>query len=133
MRNLASIFGLVAALLLDANAMPSAPKGQPTKSRKRVPVVLYTVKLQPPVEVLVAPSKKKVKFAGFVAREINIDCNNYYGLPVFSPIHVRYNMSLNEIVDSLCKSFRVEWIEWREGSMSKKAFSKMFPSFNGKL
>lgn len=129
MKNL--VFVLFVMSVINVDAMPS--KTQPTKGKNRVPITLYTVKLNPPVDILVAPSKKKIKFAGFVAREINIDCNNYNGLPVFSPIRIRYDMNLNEIVDSLCKSFRVEWIEWREGSMSKKAFSRIFSPFKVKL
>lgn len=132
MKNLALIFVLFVVTIANASAMPSK-KQQPTERKNRIPVVLYTVKLNPPVDIFVAPSKKKIKFAGFVAREIDIDCNNYNGLPVFSPIRLHCNMSLNEIVDSLCKSFRVEWIEWREGYMSKTAFSRMFSPFKVKL
>jgi len=42
-------------------------------------------------------------------------------------------MSLNEVVNSLCASFGVEGVECREGSMPKKDFEKMFPSFLDRL
>lgn len=133
MKNLALIFGLAVTLLSGAelNAMPSAE--QSADSSNRIPIALYTVGLEPPVEVLIVPSKEKVKIGGFVAPEINLDCKNYNGLPVFSPIYVRYDMSLNDVVDSLCESFHVEGIECREGFISQEAFSKIFSPFKRKL
>ena len=132
-RNLALIFGFFAALLstADINAMPSAE--QTADRQDRIPISLYTVRLQPPVEILVVPSKEKVKLGGFVAPEINVICERYNGLPLYSPIYIRYDMSLNDIVDSLCASFHVEGIECREGSISQEAFSILFPSLLRKL
>lgn len=131
--NFALIFGFIATLLSNEhiNAMPSAE--QTADRQNRIPIALYTVRLEPPVEVLVIPSKEKVKLGGFIAPEINIDCKRFNGFPIYSPIHVRYDMSLNDIVDSLCESFHVEGIECREGSLSQEAFASIFPSLSRNL
>ena len=131
MKNLALIFGLATILLSDANAMK--PAEQSKNAQERIPIALYTVNLQPPVEVLMFPSEEKVQLGGLMAREINLSCRNYNGLPVYAPIRIRYDMSLNEVVNSLCASFGVEGVECREGSMPKKDFEKMFPSFLDRL
>lgn len=131
MKNLALIFLLVIALFSDVNAMPS--ECQTNNSQDSIPVTLYTVRHRPPIEVLVVPSMEKVKLGGIIDREIHIDCKNYKGIPVYSPIYVRYDMSLDEVVDSLCESFRVEGIECREGLVPRDVFLRRFPFFKRKL
>ncbi|MBO7536720.1 MAG: hypothetical protein J6T29_00045 [Alphaproteobacteria bacterium] len=133
MKDLALIFGFAVALLSGTNvsAMPSAE--QPADSRNRIPIDLYIVRLEPPVKVLVVPSKEIVKIGKFADSEINIDCKNFEGHPVYSLIYIRHDMSLNDIVDSLCESFDVEGIEYHEDYITEETFSKIFPSFKRKL
>ena len=126
MKDLVLIFGFIVALISDTNmsAMPSAE--QPADSQNRIPIDLYTVRLKPPVEVLVVPSKEIVKIGEFADSEINIDCKNFEGHPVYSPIYVRHDMSLNDIVDSLCDSFDVQGIEYHEVFITQEFFQKYF-------
>jgi len=128
MKNLLFTFLFVATSLSETGAMPS--REHQTDSQNQIPVSLYTVKHYPPVQVLIISSKEMVKFGEYITSEINLDCGSYNGHPVYSPIYIRYDMSLNEVVDSLCESFHVEGIECREGSITKEVFSKIFPSFS---
>ncbi|MCR4624237.1 MAG: hypothetical protein K5780_06420 [Alphaproteobacteria bacterium] len=131
MKNLVLIFVLFVASIANIGAIPS--NGQFVNNQGgRIPIALYTVKLEPPVEVLVIPSKEVVKLGEFADSEIEIDCKSFGGHPVYSPIYVRHDMSLNDIVDSLCESFDVWGIECREGYITKETFSKMFSPFKRK-
>lgn len=124
MKSFTLVFALAVATFFDISAM------QPdhfNNKQSSVPVILYKVNVQPPVEVLQIPSKEKVCLGGISAKSINMSCKEYNGIKIQAPIDIRYDMTRDQIGQSLCSTFGVDSVEFREGLIPTKTFSKMFP------
>ena len=126
MRNLALIFGFVIALFSDAGAMQTENLGN---NLKGIPVILYKVNVQPPVEVLQVRSKNIVQLGGIISKAINISCKEYNGIPMQGPIDITYDMTKEELGQSLCRAFGVESVNYFEGVMPKNFFERRFSFF----
>ena len=127
MKNLALILTLGFATFFDAHTMKSE---QSNRDQEGVPIVLYKVNVQPPVEVLQIPSKKIVQLGGMISRSISIDCKKYNGIKMNAPIKISYDMTKEQLGQSLCTSFGVYSISFGEGVMPMDVYSRMFSSFN---
>lgn len=123
MKNLAMIFAFFVVVFSNSNAMQSE---RSNRNQNGVPVVLYKVNVQPPVEVLQIPSKKIVRLGGVISKSIRIDCKEYNGIKMNAPINIRYDMTKEELGQSLCKAFGVDSVDFGEGHMSMDFYSKMF-------
>ncbi len=128
MRSLALIFGLIITLCLDANAM-NQEASQSENNQLLIRVTKYRVGVHPAVEVLQIPSENKISFGGYVDSEINMDIGNYNGIKLYSPLHLRYDMSSVEIIDALFESFHTCTIDCRHDFITKKDFLNMNTPF----
>ena len=125
MKNLMLICGFIVVLFSNAGAM------HPTESDNKggVPVVLYKVNVQPPVEVLQIRSKNIIQLGGIMSRFIHVDCKEYNGVSMKAPIDINYNMSKQELGQSLCRSFGVDSVSYFEGVMPEDSFARRFSFF----
>ena len=125
MKNLALIFTLVFAIFFDAHTM--TPE-ESSHDQKGVPAVLYRVNVRPPIKVLQVPSKKVIRLGGIISQSISINCKEYNGIKMNAPIDISYDMTKEQLGRSLCMSFGVDSIGFREGIMPMDVYSRLFPS-----
>ena len=147
MKNLAIVFAFFGIAFFNSDAMKSeqfnckqegvssvkkervpSVKQEDTSGVKQegIPIVLYKVNVQPPVEVLQIPSEKIIQLGGIISKSIRIDCKEYNGIRMRAPINIRYDMTKEELGQSLCSAFGVDSVAFGEGHMSKNLYSKMF-------
>lgn len=123
MKNLVLIFVLFVVSIASTGAM------QPEKSdnaQRGIPAIVYRVNVQPSVEVLQIRSKNIIQLGGVISRFIHIDCEEYNGIPMKAPIDLNYDMTKQELGQSLCRSFGVESVDYFEGIMSEDYFVERF-------
>ncbi|MBO7536722.1 MAG: hypothetical protein J6T29_00055 [Alphaproteobacteria bacterium] len=126
MKNLVLIFGFIVALFFNAETMQPA---EFDNDQRGIPIVLYKVNIQPPVEVLQIRSKNIVQLGGIISKFIHIDCKEYNGFAMKAPIKINYDMSKQELEQSLCRSFGVNSVSYFEGIMPKDYFERSFSFF----
>lgn len=110
MKNLALILGLVVVLISDVGAM------RPEKSddnRDGILVTFYRVPIpRVPICIFQAQSKNIIQFGGMVSKSICVNCKEYNGVSLQSPVDIRYDMTQEELSLSLYKSFGVDPISY---------------------
>lgn len=126
MKNLMLVFVLFVVSIADASAMTHEKSDN---NRKGIPAIVYRVNVQPPVEVLQIQSKSIIEIDGVISKFINIDCEEYNGIPMKAPIKINYNMTKKELGQSLCKSFGVDSVDYFEGVMPEDYFARRFSFF----
>ena len=125
MKNLVLILGLVVALISDVGAMRSEKSDN---NRDGIFVTFYRVpNTGVPICIFQARSKNIIQFGGMVSESIRVNCKEYNGMSLQSPVDIRYDMTQEELSLSLCKSFGVDLISYHRGIMSEDCFAKNFP------
>ncbi len=125
MKNLLSIIGLIVITFSDAHTMQ--PKNHPQfdntdrpwlKNWKIVPVTRYELK-NPTFNVLLIPEWQQIVLQNrFFWKRVDLPKPKYKNIPVYAPLHIRYDTPSNQIMDSLHASFRPQELTHRKGTIT---------------
>jgi hypothetical protein len=120
MKNLLLTLGLF--LYSNTNAM------QTDKDQEMISAILFTVNVNPPVQIIQVPSQKKVKFEDQVGRRIKVIIENSNRTPIYSSIYINYDTPPDIIVAFLSKFFDASIIECQRCNMSFDTYYELFPT-----
>ena len=122
MKNLLLTVGLF--LFSNTNAMQTA------KDQKMMSAILFTVNVDPPVQIIQVPSQKKVKFEDQVGRRVRVTIENSNRTPIYSSTYINYDTPANVVIVFLRGSCDVEMVECRKCAMSLDTYYELFPTIS---